>query len=87
MKGHVALVRWRKREGISQAEAARRIGGAQSTWARWETGHVRPEYETAARIELRSDGFVRVEQFGYDAGPSLELARAPWRALAEGGAS
>ncbi|HEU4411643.1 MAG TPA: helix-turn-helix transcriptional regulator [Polyangiaceae bacterium] len=80
MAANKPLVRWRKKAGISQATAAERVFVTQPTWAGYEAGRYRPEFEIAARIELLSEGAVRVEAFGYDATQAFAVARAPWRA-------
>jgi DNA-binding XRE family transcriptional regulator len=74
------LTKWRTKAGLSQAVAAERVGVTQPTWAGYEAGRYKPEFETAARIELLSAGAVRIEAFGYDARKALAVARAPWRA-------
>lgn len=79
VRGAVALTRWRKKSGHSQRAAAELVGVSQSTWASYEAGRYRPEYDRAARIEIASEGAVRVETFGYDAGAAISLAQSPWR--------
>jgi transcriptional regulator with XRE-family HTH domain len=62
-EAHGGLASWRKGAGLSQAEAARRVkekgGGTrckQSTVARWEAGHARPDFPNAVALEAVTDG-------------------------------
>ena len=44
---------WRKREGLSQSDAAARFGVARKTWGRWETGERMPDAATVERVRNR----------------------------------
>ncbi|WP_345019312.1 helix-turn-helix transcriptional regulator, partial [Actinomadura keratinilytica] len=46
------LITARKRFGLSQEQAAERVGVSSSTWARWEQGKVDPHASQRARIAL-----------------------------------
>ncbi|MEU6040480.1 helix-turn-helix transcriptional regulator [Actinomadura sp. NPDC047616] len=46
------LITARKRFGLSQEQAAERVGVSPSTWARWEQGKVDPHATQRARIAL-----------------------------------
>jgi transcriptional regulator with XRE-family HTH domain len=55
------LAAWRKREGISQSEAARRAGICQPTWSELEGGRAkRVSVPTAAAVERLTGGAVRI---------------------------
>lgn len=53
------LVLWRASEGMSQADAARRLGVAQAAWAAWETGRKEPDLGNALALERLTKGKVR----------------------------
>lgn len=53
----------------------------QSSWSGWETGDKKPPFEIAARLEIMTGGCVRVEDFGYDPTPAIDLASSPWRVV------
>ena len=74
---------WRLEQGLSQEAAAAPLGYHQASWSGWETGDKTPPLEVAARLELLTEGRVRVEHFGYDPEPALALASAPWRSTDE----
>jgi DNA-binding transcriptional regulator YiaG len=46
----------REQLGLSQAEAAKRIGAARSTWISWEHGHRKPNTSAAVLIRMLADG-------------------------------
>ena len=47
------FLEWRKREGLSQSDAAARFGVARKTWGRWETGERMPDAATVERVRNR----------------------------------
>lgn len=87
------LAAWRAAAGLTQAQAALKVGVSQPAWHDWEKGRRSPSLSNAVAIELLSNGAVAVEAFGFTeadvAGVSKLLARrrrAAARAT-EGGAS
>lgn len=64
--GTKKLKAWRKREGVSQGVFAGEICVVQSAVAEWERNpRRRPELPSAALIEKRTKGEVKVEDWGY----------------------
>ena len=51
---HERLLAWRKRNQLTQAEAAKRFGLAQSAWSELETGKRAPNRDDAVLIELET---------------------------------
>lgn len=51
MTGPSLLRAWRQAEGLTQAQAAERLDLLQSRVSEYETGKVRPDLDTAVRIE------------------------------------
>ncbi len=51
---------WRLGAGLSQAEAARRVGVCQVTWSSWERGRIAPRIAHAVAIEAMTAGAVPV---------------------------
>lgn len=59
------LASWLDREGVTQAELARTLGIHRSNVTFWISGAKRPHLITAARIQLETNGYVPVEEWGY----------------------
>ena len=57
----ILISKWREREGVTQHEAAERIGISQSFLSRIESGVRFPERSTAQR--LIAAGVITAEQF------------------------
>jgi transcriptional regulator with XRE-family HTH domain len=74
MGPHETLAAWRQAKGLSQGRLAETLGVARPTYFFWEKDR-RPALEHAIALEAFSKGELRIEIWGYDAGPSLELAR------------
>lgn len=55
-----AIREWRKKQGLSQATCAKRVGVAQSAWNQWETGKGEPRVRFAVRLEALTEGAVPV---------------------------
>lgn len=51
---------WRKREGLTQAEAAARVGFSQASWSDWENDRKVPRVEQALQLDDRTGGEVPV---------------------------
>ncbi len=51
---------WRDAAGLSQEEAAKRIGTGQRTWGQWELEESTPEVDYAAELERMTAGAVTV---------------------------
>lgn len=47
---------WREEMGLSQTEAAARLGTPRNNWARWERGHTWPDRGWRARIVALIEG-------------------------------
>lgn len=81
MRSADLIVATRRRAGLSQEQLAERLGRAQSTIARWETGHQLPPFETvievahACGIELVV-GLARYDD-SYDAQIAAQLRLDP----------
>lgn len=54
---------WRKRDGITQAQAANRIGVSVTTVSRWEAGEVVPRQQQMAAIRKATKGAVGAVDF------------------------
>lgn len=54
---------WRDRSGISQADAAEKIGTKQRTWASWETDGTTPEIDFAEALEKLTTGAVTMRDW------------------------
>lgn len=54
---------WRKRDGITQAQAANRIGVSVTTISRWEAGEVVPRQQQMAAIRKATKGAVGAADF------------------------
>ncbi len=44
--------------GLTQAEAADKVGSAQGIWAAWETGQRKPSRQSAILIDLLKRGII-----------------------------
>ncbi len=44
--------------GLTQAEAAEKVGSAQGIWAAWETGRRKPSRQSALLIDLLKRGII-----------------------------
>jgi len=55
MHGGLLIKEARKRQGLSQAALAERLGTPQSTVARWERGTIAPSFENVIRA-IRASG-------------------------------
>jgi transcriptional regulator with XRE-family HTH domain len=60
MVGPQKLREWREAAGLSQAQAAKRLGIAQGTWSTWERGDKRPELEFIFELEKATKRAVRL---------------------------
>lgn len=69
------LRKWRDASGLTQKEAAARVGVSQTAWKDWEVENRVPSLAHAIAIEALTERAVRVEVFGHDAKAALELAR------------
>lgn len=58
---------WRKRDGITQAQAANRIGVSVTTISRWEAGEVVPRQQQMAAIRKATKGAVGAVDFAKQA--------------------
>lgn len=54
------LREWREAQGLSQAQAAARIGAKQGTWAPWESGKKCPSVGRANQLAELTAGAVPV---------------------------
>ena len=54
---------WRKRDGITQAQAANRIGVSVTTISRWEAGEVVPRQQQLAAVRKVTRGAVGAVDF------------------------
>lgn len=54
---------WRKRECMTQAQAANRIGVSVTTISRWEAGEVVPRQQQLAAIRKTTKGAVGAVDF------------------------
>lgn len=71
----------RLRAGLSQERLAQRLGGSQQAVSRWESGRVRPSFETLQQV-LDACGLQLAFQVvpgdrSYDALIEQQLARSP----------
>lgn len=66
------LAEYLERDGVSQAEFARRLGVSRSAVGQWIHGHTIPSGRTAVAIVRVTDGLVRFEDIFAD------HAHAPW---------
>lgn len=57
------LKAWRKRVGLSQDGAAKRLGTSQRTWAAWEMDGTTPEVDYCEAIEDLTGGEVAVSDW------------------------
>lgn len=73
MDGPALLKAWRKAEGISQEEAAERVGVHQNTWSDWEGGRKSPRTDTALQLDVLTKGACPVEAW------APEDTAAKWR--------
>lgn len=56
------LKAWRKRLGISQEGAAKRLGTSQRTWAAWELGST-PEVDYCEALEDLTGGEISISDW------------------------
>ncbi len=54
---------WRERAGLSQADAAEKIGTKQRTWAQWESEGTTPEIDFAEALEKLTGGAVTMRDW------------------------
>lgn len=54
---------WREAEGLTQEQAAARIGISQGTLSRYESGKQEPSMATVRRIKAATDGKVTAEDW------------------------
>ena len=73
-------IAWREVKGLSQAELGKRLGVAQASIARYESGRV-PEPETVIRYYLATGGQVQPNDF-FDLPDLPKLAAPPEEAAA-----
>ena len=70
MTGQERLRRWRDQEGLTQIDAAMRLGVNPSMWSRWESGAWRPSTRHAASLEQMTG--IPVAAWHAEPGPSDE---------------
>jgi transcriptional regulator with XRE-family HTH domain len=63
MTNGARLREWRESMGLSQEEAARRIGAKQRTWAGWETFGTTPEVDYCEAIEALTKGIITMRDW------------------------
>lgn len=68
------LLSWRKLRGLSQKEAAKRVGAPQGRWSKWESGGV-PTAAYLRAIVAGSEGELTLEML-VDASALAESDRA-----------
>lgn len=59
------LRRWRMNEGLSQEDAAAKVGVVRKTWHQWEAGDAIPKREAMSSLYLLTGGAVQPNDF-YD---------------------
>ena len=52
------LKAWRKRQGLSQADASAKARVSQAAWSEYESGKSMPRVDVALRLEKLTDGAV-----------------------------
>ena len=57
------LAAWRLEKGLSQGQAATRIGVTQGAWAAWERGFRTPSLACAFDVERLTAGRVKAEDW------------------------
>lgn len=73
MDGPSLLKSWRKTAGLSQEEAAEKVGVHQNTWSDWEAARKTPRTETALDLDVLTGGACPVEAW------ASEETAARWR--------
>lgn len=68
------LRNWRRLQGLSQAEAAEKLGVARRTWHQWEQGAIVPGPANMIELVTLTGGAVQPNDF-YEL-PSLRAAQA-----------
>lgn len=58
------LREWREAAGLTQADAAEKIGAEQGTWGPWEKDKKRPSVDYACAIDRLTVGAVPVSGWG-----------------------
>lgn len=66
MDGPALLKRWRQSEGLSQEDAAEKVGVHQNTWSDWETGQKTPTTPRAIRLAVITEGACPIEAWADD---------------------
>jgi transcriptional regulator with XRE-family HTH domain len=67
---------WRIEAGLSQEEAASKIGTAQRTWGQWECDETTPEVDYAVDIQQMTNGAVTVLDLARDRRRRRKQSRA-----------
>ena len=63
--GSKKLRAWRKASNISQPQLAKTLGVCAPLISLYESRKLTPSYESAIRLELATDRFVLVEDWGF----------------------
>ncbi len=82
-RGAERLRAWREASGLSQGQAAKRVGASQGAWSAWEAGRKRPSIEQIvklAAITASSEHAVTLHDFVESAEEAEE--RRSWRKTA-----
>ena len=66
MNGPSRLRKWREARGLTQEEAAKRVGAQQSSWCDWENAEKSPSVRFALRIARTTRGAVPVSSWSDD---------------------
>lgn len=66
MENSSRLRAWRKAIGISQDEAATKVGVHQNTWSDWENARKVPSTEAAIRLDVLTAGACPIEGWSDD---------------------
>jgi transcriptional regulator with XRE-family HTH domain len=67
---------WREKVGLSQDEAARRVGTSQRTWGAWEANGTTPEIDFAEAIEKMTNGGISMRDWARGRRRRRKAARA-----------
>lgn len=65
--GSEALGVWRKKHGLTQHAAGKRLGVSQATWSDWESGKKTPSLKLALRITSMTGVKVKLWGLVHDA--------------------
>lgn len=62
-KRMMTLAEWRAQQGLTQQEAAEKLGARRAAWSAWELREKKPSVEMAATIHRATRGRVPVSFF------------------------